>query len=184
MHHTYSYYHLLKFFTTFENLGIRAMKIRFGSLVQAPAASDLPLLSPMAFTKPVGQPAAMPFPSFGSALFGTPGKHIFSPGALAYFKFLRYRETRWKSTKMGQHTMLSTNLFLNKTFLKQSCYCRQPTPKPQPQIPKKKKIRGTNHWSSSNKSLRGSRAHQQRYVSKVRQAWDNCVHCWKLPKFC
>ncbi|XP_075525783.1 decapping mRNA 1 isoform X1 [Dermacentor variabilis] len=43
---------------------------------KAPAASDLPLLSPMAFTKPVGQPAAMPFPSFGSALFGSPGVYV------------------------------------------------------------------------------------------------------------
>ncbi|KAL1420457.1 hypothetical protein MTO96_024281 [Rhipicephalus appendiculatus] len=39
---------------------------------KAPPASDLPLLTPMAFTKPVGQPAAMPSLSFGTASFATP----------------------------------------------------------------------------------------------------------------
>ncbi|KAH6922662.1 hypothetical protein HPB50_017471 [Hyalomma asiaticum] len=40
---------------------------------KAPAASDLPLLTPMAFTKPLGQPAAMPSLPFGPASFATPG---------------------------------------------------------------------------------------------------------------
>lgn len=39
---------------------------------KAPPASDLPLLTPMAFTKPVGQPAAVPPLSFGCASFATP----------------------------------------------------------------------------------------------------------------